>query len=59
MTSSDDGAIYEQMDPDIVPGEMTLEEFVKNFGHTLPQQVCLHCGEEIEIVVCYYESIIY
>lgn len=49
MTSSDDGAIYEQMDPDIVPGEMTLEEFVKNFGHTLPQQVCLHCGEEIEI----------
>ena len=31
------------MDPTVVPGELTLEEFVKNFDHTLPQQVGFVC----------------
>ena len=36
---SDDDDAYVQMDPMIVPGELTLTEFVKNFSHTLPQRV--------------------
>ncbi len=41
--TQDDDLIYEEMDPTVVPGELTLEEFVKNFDHTLPQQVGFVC----------------
>ena len=36
---SDEDDAYVQMDPILVPGELTLTEFVKNFSHTLPQRV--------------------
>ena len=35
----DDDNIYEQMDAAVVPGEMSLTAFTKNFSHSLPQQV--------------------
>ncbi len=45
-------SIYEEMDPTVVPGELTLEEFVKNFDHTLPQQVCFVCNMNLVEIMC-------